>query len=139
MPRPGAEERAPIVLDTSAYSHLQRGHPRVLSLLTHASHVYMPVIAIGELEAGFARGRRRAEDRAALAAFLDEDFVHVVHVDRATADRYGELVKALRQAGTPIPTNDIWIAATVTGTDGRLVTFDSDFTRVPGLHHLLLE
>jgi tRNA(fMet)-specific endonuclease VapC len=49
------------------------------------------------------------------------------------------VVRILRQAGTPIPTNDVWIAATTAGTDGRLVTFDRDFTRVPDLRYLLLE
>jgi tRNA(fMet)-specific endonuclease VapC len=78
-------------------------------------------------------------NRTALAEFVAEDFVHVVGVDRDTADRYGELVRVLRQAGTPISTNDVWIAAIAAGTDGRLVTFDRDLARIPGLEFVLLE
>jgi tRNA(fMet)-specific endonuclease VapC len=135
---PGADPTVPIVLDTSAYSRLRTGDPQILSLLAHAPHAYLPVIAIGELEAAFARGSKRSQNRALLEEFIAEPFVHVVDVDRATADRYGELVKALLDAGTPMPTNDVWMAATAAGTDGQLVTFDRDFLRVPGLRCVVM-
>lgn len=138
MPRPGAESIDPIVLDTSAYSRLRTGHPEVLRRLAAAPLMYVPVIVIGELEAAFELGSRAAQNRASLAEFLSEPFVSVVDVTQTTARRYGELVGTLRRAGTPIPGNDVWIAAVTMGTDGYLVTFDSDFTRVPGLRCVVL-
>lgn len=75
--------------------------------MAHAPLVYLPVIVIGGIEAAFALGRRRAEDLDALRELLDEPFVHILDVDRATAERYGDLVGQRRRAGTPIPTNDI--------------------------------
>ena len=119
MPRPGAEPTDPIVLDTSAYSRLRTGHPEVLSLLARAPLVYLPVIVIGELAAAFEGGSRPLENLTALAELIDEPFVHIIDVNQATARRYGQLVGALRRAGTPIPTNDVWIAAIASGTDGH--------------------
>ncbi len=138
MPTPGAEPTDSIVLDTSAYSHLRTGHADVLDLLRRAPLVYVPVIVIGELEAAFELGRRADQNRASLAEFLSEPFVSTVDVAQATARRYGELIAVLRRAGTPIPANDVWIAAVTMGTAGYLVTFDSDFTRVPGLRCVVL-
>lgn len=138
MPTSGAEPTSPVVLDTSAYSRFRAGDSTVLSLLAHAPLVYLPVVVIGELEAAFVRGSRRTENTDALREFIDEPFVEVFDVDRAVAGRYGELSLALRRAGTPIPTNDVWIAAITNGTDGYLVTFDHDFERVPGLRCMVL-
>jgi tRNA(fMet)-specific endonuclease VapC len=139
MPTSGDEAADPIVLDTSAYSRLRAGNAEVLSLLARTPLVYLPVIVVGELEAAFAWGSRRAENEAMLTEFLDETFVQVIDVDRSTAYRYGQLIGALRKAGTPIPSNDVWIAAVAAGTDGTLVTFDRDFARIPGLRCVLLD
>jgi tRNA(fMet)-specific endonuclease VapC len=73
-----------------------------------------------------------------LAEFLSEPFVSIVDVTRATARRYGELIGVLRRAGTPIPAHDVWIAAVTIGTEATLVTFDSDFARVPDLRCVVL-
>jgi tRNA(fMet)-specific endonuclease VapC len=64
---------------------------------------------------------------------LDLPGVQLVTVDAFVADRYGILVKILRKMGTPIPTNDIWIAAAALETGSRLVTYDSHFDCIPGL------
>jgi tRNA(fMet)-specific endonuclease VapC len=127
-----------VVLDTSAYSRLRTGHPDVIEWLAAASVVFVPTIVIGELHAGFRIGRRRRDNEQALGAFLDEPFVQVATVDADAAHRYGEIVAQLRDAGTPIPTNDIWIAAVTFVTGGHLMTFDTDFARVGGLPHTLL-
>lgn len=73
-----------------------------------------------------------------LEEFLAEPFVEVAEVDRAVARRYGALVAELRRNGTPIPFNDIWIAAITLTVDGRLLTFDRDPQRVTGLPLVLL-
>ena len=103
-----------------------------------ASIVYVPAVVLGELHAGFRLGSRSAENEATLRAFLGESFVDVFIVDADVSRRYGDTFALLRQAGTPIPTNDIWIAATTFVTGGHLVTFDADFARVAGLPHTVL-
>ena len=127
-----------LVLDTSAYSHLRKGHPQVLDALSDAASVGLPVVVLGELEAAFEMGRRAAENRRVLAEFLGEPFVNVLDVTRATVRHYAAIVAALRRAGTPIPMNDVWIAATTLERHGRLLTFDRDYLRVPSLDCSLL-
>ncbi len=122
-----------LALDTSAYSHLRVGHPQVLDLVARAAAVLVPVIVIGELEAAFELGSRPDENRTGLAEFLAEPFVAQLDVHHAVARRYGQIFAALRRAGTPIPVNDIWIAALAIEHGAHLLTFDQDFGRIASL------
>ena len=134
----GAELGGRLVLDTSAYSHFRAGDGRVLDLIAAAEVVYLPTIVLGELEAGFALGRRERENRTLLAELLAELFVSTLPVTPAVAFRYGRLAADLRRAGTPIPINDIWIAATTLDCGGHLLTFDGDFGVIAALDYTLL-
>ena len=128
-----------LVLDTSAYPHLRAGHPRALDCAADAAVIIMPVTVLGELEAGFELGRRARENRRTLAEFLDEPFVGILDVTTETVRHYAGIFAALRRAGTPIPMNDVWIAAATLECRGHLLTFDSDYRRVGGLEYTLLE
>lgn len=139
MTRSGAEAVGRLVLDTSAYSHFRSGDDRVLDLIAAAEIVFLPTIVLGELEAGFALGRRELENRTLLAEFLAEPFVSVLQVTPTVARHYGRLVASLRRAGTPIPINDIWIAATTLDCGGYLLTFDGDFESVSALDCTVLK
>lgn len=127
-----------LVLDTSAYSWLRSGHPEVRAWFRAAKAVYLPIIVIGELHAGFRLGSRVAENRRALEELLSLAYVHVREVTESVADHYGSVFAELRRQGTPIPTNDLWIAATTLDTGGHLLTFDKHFSRVSGLPHTVL-
>jgi tRNA(fMet)-specific endonuclease VapC len=127
-----------IVLDTSAYSHFRSNHAGVIDRLATANRVYVPTIVLGELEAVFRRGRRTSDNRAKLDEFLREDFVAVLPVTTDVARRYGELFAELRAAGTPIPINDVWIAATTIDAGAELITFDTDFERIARLERTIL-
>lgn len=127
-----------LVIDTSAYSHLRRGDERVIEAVGDAEAVYVPATVLGELEAGFRIGRRYRENAHALSGFLREATVHVVPTTADVARRYGEVFARLRTAGTPIPVNDVWIAAATLSCGAHLVTFDSDFARVERLPHTVL-
>jgi tRNA(fMet)-specific endonuclease VapC len=119
-----------LVLDTSAYSHLRANHAAVLDQVAAAEVVHLPTIVLGELEAGFRLGRRTEENRVALSEFLSESFVVVLAVTPDVARRYGRIFADLRRAGTPIPVNDIWIAACALDAGAHLLTFDRDFEQV---------
>ena len=133
----GFQER--LVLDTSAYSRFRAGHKGILDLLVRAGVTIVPATVLGELEAGFQLGNRATENRQTLNQFLEEPFVSVVDVTAVTARHYGRIFCALRLAGTPIPINDVWIAASTVECGGHLVTFDQDFRRVPDLEHTVLD
>lgn len=127
-----------IVLDTSAYASFGRGDREVFWLIRDAALVFVPVTVIGELEAGFARSARMAQNERALSEFLAKPFVEVLEVTIATARHYGRICAALRRAGKPVPVNDTWIAAAALDCGGTLVTLDRDFLRVEGLEVALL-
>ncbi len=128
-----------LVLDTSAYSRMRAGHDKVLEQIAAAEAVLIPATVLGELEAAFELGRRPKENRTALTSFLAEPFVAVLPTTSEVARRYGQVFARLRRAGTPIPVNDIWIAAATIDCGGRLLTFDQDFDRVESLDRVVLQ
>ena len=135
----GPEGPRRIVLDTSAYSWLRAGHEAVLDAVAAADIVWLPAVVVGELEAGFELGSHRLQNSMMLEEFLSEPFVSVLPVTREVSRRYGRVFAALRRAGTPIPINDVWIAAATLESGGTLVTFDRHFEKVTGLEVRLLD
>ncbi len=126
-------------LDTSAYSQFKRGEPEVTGLVDGAEWVGIPSIVIGELYVGFLAGARRARNEEELAEFLANPVVDEIPVDREVARIYAEIVTALRRAGTPLPTNDIWIAATSARVGSPILTFDEHFEAVGRVGTVLLQ
>jgi predicted nucleic acid-binding protein len=122
-----------LCIDTCAYSKLALKPPELIDCVDETENIYFPSIVLGELFAGFCMGKKERENRTAIGRFLDLPGVKIVNIDTAIADRYGFVIKQLRKQGTPIPTNDIWIAATALETGSRLLTYDLHFTCVPGL------
>lgn len=128
-----------VVLDTSAYSWLRAGHAATRRLVAAAEVVYLPVTVLGELHAGFALGSRARDNEEALARFLARPGVRTSDITPGVARQYGAIFSALRRSGTPIPTNDIWIAAAALELVAHLVTFDADFECIDGLAMTRLE
>lgn len=122
-----------LALDTNAYVALMRGDGRVRALLESADRLCIPSVAVGELTAGFLIGDRAERNLRELDAFIAEAGVEVLGIGRREAERYGALVKALRERGRQIPTNDVWIAACALCADARLLSADAHFSQVPGL------
>lgn len=117
-------------LGTSAYSNFRRGNEELAALLDQAELVGVPTVALGELRTGFLLGGRRQRNESELDAFLDHPVVQVLSVDSETSRQYAEIVAELRKAGTPIPTNDIWIAATAARNGATVLTCDDHFERI---------
>ena len=122
-----------VVLDTSAYSHFRSGHAALHERLEAAHEIIVPAIVLGELHAAFRGGSRFLDNEATLERFLEEPFVSVRAIDAEVSARYGEVFSQLKRAGTPIPTNDIWIAAVALDSGAHLLSFDDDFSQVAGL------
>ena len=120
-----------ICLDTSAYSHFRRGDDPVVEIVTTAREVCVPVIVLGELRAGFRAGSRHLDNAKALRQFLANPVVRVIDVDDEIASLYSDVVAELRRAGTPLPGNDLWIAATAIREGAPIVTYDGHFRLVP--------
>jgi len=90
----------------------------------------------GELYSGFKSGSREEENREELNIFLDSPRVVVHPIDPMTADFYASILNNLKAAGTPIPTNDIWIAAVAFQQGYKIFTKDKHFNLIPGLVQL---
>ena len=122
-----------LLLDSSAYSLLMRGHEQVAELVRRAEEVLFSAIVVGELMYGFRRGTRFERNAAGLRAFLESPYSSFVDVGPVTADRYSRIAAALRVKGRPIPTNDVWIAAHAMETGADLVSADIHFEHVDGI------
>ncbi len=127
-----------LCLDTSAYSQFKRGELQVVEALDSATWIGVPAIVLGELRAGFALGRKAKENERQLAAFLRHSVVEVLDVDEAATRVYADIVVALRKAGTPLPTNDIWIAAVAGSVGASVLTFDAHFTAITRVGAVIL-
>ncbi len=122
-----------LLIDTNIYSFALRGDANTINILKKAREIGISTISIGELLSGFKGGGKEAENREELEEFLDSPRVNIYAVDEETAEFYADIIDNLRKQGTPIPTNDIWIAATTFQHGLKLYTKDNHFSNVPGL------
>jgi tRNA(fMet)-specific endonuclease VapC len=120
-----------IALDTNRYVDMCRGEETTVNLVASADEVWLPFIVIGELRAGFVVGRRGAENERLLRRFLSKPGLDVLYADEQTTHHYASVFRHLRKQGTPIPTNDLWIAALVLQHDLVLASRDADFDHLP--------
>ena len=121
-----------VLLDTNAIIALQRENEALKKLLSTATDVFVPAVAIGELYYGAYKSQRVEENRQNVAAFIANRVV--LNVDANTADVYGQVKQRLRAKGRPIPENDIWIAALAIQYDLVLIADDAHFNEVDNLN-----
>ena len=120
-----------VLLDTNAYTKLLRGDEKILQVLGNADSIFIPVIALGELFAGFRGGTKEAKNRKLLGQFLMKPGVEVVPIGKDTAEIFGEIKYSLTAAGTPLPINDIWIASCAIEVGAVIITYDDHFLKIP--------
>ena len=125
-----------LALDTNSYSDLCRGNSETLEALETAEEVFLPFVVLGELRAGFAVGRYAPENERVLYQFLVREGVHILFADDQTTHHYAAVYRQLRRQGTPIPTNDIWIAALVLQHNLTLCARDRHFDELHQIRRL---
>jgi len=119
-----------ILLDTNAYTRLLTGDKAVLQVIASADTVYMSVFVLGELFAGFGGGTREQENKDILHRFLNKPGVKILNATADTAEVFGQLKSSLKKAGTPLPINDVWIAAHAVESGSVMVTYDGHFKTI---------
>ncbi len=112
-----------------------RDHLGVGETLSEASTIYLSPIVLGELRAGFLRGSKRQRYEKQLEAFCKPLGSTLL---LSTAKRYAVILESLRKAGTPIGTNDLWIASSATQHGLTAVTTDTRFSKGVGDPYSLL-
>jgi tRNA(fMet)-specific endonuclease VapC len=111
-----------LALDTNRYTDLCRGEPSVIE-----------TVELGELRAGFAVGTQGTRNEEALGRFLLKPGVSILYADDQSTQHYANVYRQLRRQGTPIPTNDMWIAALVLQHSLVLFARDAHFDALPQL------
>ena len=124
-------EKYKVLMDTSAYTAFLRGSPEVKEAVQQADKIVFNPVVLGELIAGFLMGRNERKNRAILKDFLGSPRVIVAEIDEETSERYAVIVQSLRMKGAPIPTNDLWIAASAMQHGLKVLTTDKHYLEVP--------
>ena len=122
-----------VLIDTNIYSLAMRGDAKVIDALRKIDLIGFSAISIGELFSGFKGGNRESRNKEELNIFLDSPRVVLHPIDEGTAEFYASILHDLKEAGTPIPTNDIWIAAVAFQHGYKIFSKDHHFNLVPGL------
>jgi tRNA(fMet)-specific endonuclease VapC len=125
-----------VLIDTNIYSLAMKGDADVVNTLRKIDQIGFSAVSVGELYSGFKGGRHEIKNREELNLFLDSPRVVVHPIEVATADFYASILNNLKVAGTPIPTNNIWIAAVAFQHGYKLFSKDKHFRFVPGLLQL---
>jgi tRNA(fMet)-specific endonuclease VapC len=126
-----------LILDTSAYVGFKLGYPELVEYLTRADTLLVSPIVLGELMFGFRNGSRFNQNMEELNLFLSHKAVEIIHLTEITSDRYARIAAQLKRQGTPIPSNDIWIAAQTMETGAELITMDTHFDKISGIVYRL--
>jgi tRNA(fMet)-specific endonuclease VapC len=122
-----------VALDTNRLTDLLQGDARLAERLGICDEVWVPLVVLGEIKAGFQGGTERHRNEALLQRFLAMATVSVLLPGRETAEHYARVFVQLKRAGTPVPDNDLWIAALALEHDLTLITRDRHFERIPQL------
>ena len=125
-----------IAIDTNRYVDFARGLAEAVSRLRAVDRILVPLIVLGELRAGFLGGSRAPDNEANLVRFLNSPRVDVLLADEETTHHYARLFHQLRRQGTPIPANDVWIAALVVQHQLYLFARDDHFDHLPQIPRL---
>lgn len=122
-----------LVIDTNLYTALTRGDPQVTDIFRASKEIAFPLVVLGELYGGFQYGSRYEKNLAELNGILSKPSCRVLAPTIDTARIYGRLYASLKKQGSPIPTNDIWIAALTIEYEAVLATYDTDFQAITEL------
>lgn len=122
-----------ILLDTNAYTAFKRNKFEALEIIRNVDIIGINTIIIGELLGGFTLGNKLNINRDELQKFLNSSRVKIFNINQETAEYYALIYSELRKKGRPIPTNDMWIAATAIQYNLILFSYDSDFLSISNL------
>jgi tRNA(fMet)-specific endonuclease VapC len=122
-----------ILIDTNIYVAFKRNVQEIVEALRTVDYIGINTVVLGELYAGFKGGVKEKKNKVELDRFLDSPRVEVIPIDETTSEVYAHIFWNLRKKGHPIPTNDIWVAASAFQHSLALFTLDDHFNKVDGL------
>ena len=123
-----------MILDTNALSAWAEGRAEIMAALRSAERLVVPSIVLGEYYFGIRQSRYRSRYEEWLARYLP--LTEIAAVTSATADVYADIRIRLRRSGTPIPPNDVWIAALARQHDLPVLSNDRHLDTVDGVRRI---
>lgn len=120
-----------LLFDTNSYSLYVRGDNKLKKLISKADIVYLSVVTVGELYAGFYKGDKFELNEKILSKFISSKHVKIVNISPKIAKIYGNLYVKLKKNGELVPTNDVWIVACAIETNSTVITYDKHFLKIP--------
>jgi tRNA(fMet)-specific endonuclease VapC len=128
-----------LVLDTNTYCDYAEGLPDVVDIMaTHSQYLFIPSIVLGELHFGFMKGSRQQFNEKKLRQIISRLKIEIIDVNADVARKYADIYRSLERKGTPIPINDVWIAACCMEVGGTLLTRDQHFEAVDQIEMIVL-
>ena len=127
------------LLDTNVVIDHIGGFHVLPETVSKSETMFFSQVSIGEYKAGLGDTPKGRRDREALEEFLRLSNVVEITLSPATTDLYAKVFRSLREAGRPIPINDIWLAAQALEHGAVLVTRDRHFSAVANLLTMILE
>lgn len=122
-----------ILIDTNSYAAFKRNEPIAVEVLRMVEYIGINTIVLGEILGGFKGGNKEVENKKELNQFLDSQRVYILEIDEETSEFYAKIYWDLKKKGNPIPTNDMWVAASAMRHGLSLFTYDEHFNNINGL------
>lgn len=122
-----------ISIDTNVYAAFKTSDHAVKALFRNVDYIGIDITVIAELYTGFKHGSREQNNRDELKLFLNNPRTEILLHDLETAEFYSFIATRLRTIGKPVPTNDIWIAASSMRHGLPLCSRDKHFAAIEGL------
>jgi tRNA(fMet)-specific endonuclease VapC len=111
------------------------GDARVATVVKASAQWIIPVVVAGEYQFSISLlSRNRAEYESGFRLLLGR--CRILDLDIETARFYSMIRGELKEAGTPIPGNDLWIAALCRQHSLSILSRDAHFDRVRYLRRL---
>ena len=128
----------PLLLDTNVLIKFLRGDNKIAKVVSTYEQILVPTVVIGEYKAGVAVETAVGHQQlSALEMFLDSTAVKIVGVTEDVANAYARVFRVLKANGTPIPQNDLWIAACAITKGAVVYSLDTHFSNVPLLERVV--
>ena len=122
-----------LIVDTNFYAAFKKNDADAVNILRRADFIGVNTVILGELLAGFRCGSREDRNRQELDKFLESPRVEILPIDEETAEFYAQVFRELKLKGRPIPSNDLWLAATALQHGLALATYDDHFSHISGI------
>lgn len=122
-----------VLIDTNIYSCAMRGEAGAIEIMRSCEDILFSPIVIAELLAGFKGGSREKQNTNQLQSFLAQARVKPLTLGETTAQFFAMIFTDLKSRGNPLPTHDLWIAASAMEHGVPLATQDKHFQKIPGL------